>query len=54
MAYLIKHGTDPKALAERCETATACLETLRMLQAAEEPDIKILDRNGAELALRPI
>ncbi len=51
MGYVIKHGIDPDAQAKRCETATACLETLRTLQAVQEPNIKITDRSGAELTV---
>jgi hypothetical protein len=47
MAYAIKHGTDPNVKTERLETATACLERAKALQAEHEPNIKVLTRDGA-------
>lgn len=49
MAYAIKHGTDQNAQTERLETATACLERVKALEAEHEPNIKILNREGAEI-----
>ncbi len=49
MAYAIKHGTDQKAQTERLETATACLERVKALEAEHEPNIKIFTRDGVEV-----
>ncbi len=51
MGYVIKHGNEPNAQAKRCETATACLEVLRILQAVQEANIKITDRTGTEITV---
>ncbi len=51
MAYEIKHGPDQKALKERLETATACLERFKALKAKQALNIKIYDRTGAEVAI---
>jgi hypothetical protein len=51
MGYVIKHGAESNVQSERCETATACLEILNTLKAADEPNIKISDRTGAELSV---
>ena len=51
MAYEIKHGPDQKALKERAETATACLEQVKALKAKQALNIKIHDRAGAEVTL---
>ncbi len=51
MGYVIKHGTKKKAQAKRCETATACLEVLRTLEAMQEPNITITDRTGTEITV---
>ena len=48
MAYEIKHGPDQKALKERAETATACLEQVKALKAKQA---LIYDRPGAEVTL---
>ncbi len=49
MAYAIKHGADPDAKTERPETATACLERVKILQAEHEPNIKVFNREGVEI-----
>ena len=51
MAYEIKHGPDQKALKERAETATACLEQVKALKAKQALNIKIYDRAGAEVTI---
>jgi len=51
MAYEIKHGPDQTAIAERLETATACLERIKALQAKQALNIKIYDRNGAKITI---
>jgi hypothetical protein len=51
MAYAIKHGTDPNEKTERLETATACLERAKALQAEHEPNIKVFARDGAEISM---
>jgi hypothetical protein len=51
VGYVINHGIDPNAQAKRCETATACLEVLKTLQAVQEPNIQITDRTGAEITV---
>jgi hypothetical protein len=51
MAYAIKHGTDPNEKTERLETATACLERAKALQAEHEPNIKLFTRDGAEISM---
>jgi len=51
MAYEVKHGPDQKALKERLETATACLERFKALKAKQALNIKIYDRTGAEVAI---
>ena len=51
MAYELKHGPDQKALKERLETATACLERFKALKAKQALNIKIYDRTGAEVAI---
>ena len=51
MAYEIKQGPDQKALAERLETATACLERVNALKAKQALNIKIYDRKGAEITI---
>lgn len=54
MAYVIKHGTDPQAPAERLETATACLERVKALESEHEPNIKVFDRDNAEITTREL
>ena len=51
MAYELKHGPDQKALKERLETATACLERFKALKAKQALNIKIYDLAGAEITL---
>jgi hypothetical protein len=51
MAYAIKHGTDPNVKTERLETATACLERAKTLQAEHEPNIKVFARDGKEISM---
>jgi hypothetical protein len=51
MAYALKYGTDPNVKTERLETATACLERTKALQAEHEPNIKVLTRDGAEISI---
>ena len=51
MAYEIKHGPDQKALKERAETATACLEQVKALKAKQALNVKIYDLAGAEITL---
>jgi len=51
MAYEIKHGPEQKALADRPETATACLERVKALKAKQALNIKIYDRSGAEITI---
>ena len=51
MAYEIKHGPEQRALTERPETATACLERVKALKAKQALDIKIYDRSGNEVTI---
>ncbi len=51
MAYAIKHGTDPNVKTERLETATACLERAKALEAEHEANIKVFTREGAEITM---
>lgn len=54
MAYAIRRGADPDAKTERLETATACLERVKTLQAEAEPDIKVFNREGQEITPREL
>jgi hypothetical protein len=47
MAYAI----NPDEKTERLETATACLERAKALQAEHEPNIKVFTRDGAEISM---
>jgi hypothetical protein len=51
MAYSIKHGRGQNAPSERRETATACLERVKELQAKGELELKVYDRAGAEITV---
>jgi hypothetical protein len=51
MAYTVKRAAAPNAPSERLETATACLERVKALQAEHEPDIGVYDREGRELTV---
>jgi hypothetical protein len=51
MAYSIEHGTDLNEKTERLETATACLERAKALQAEHEPNIKVFTRDGAGITI---
>ncbi|MEK4035939.1 hypothetical protein WOA01_24440 [Methylocystis sp. IM2] len=52
VAYAVVHGSD-KILTQR-QTASGCLETVKLLEAQAEPDIHILDADGAEMSLGQI
>ncbi len=51
MAYAIKHGTDSDLKTERFETTTACLERIKVLQAEHEPNINVINREGAAITI---
>ncbi|RTL79500.1 MAG: LysM peptidoglycan-binding domain-containing protein [Hyphomicrobiales bacterium] len=52
VAYAVVHGSD-KILTQR-QTASECLETVKLLEAQAEPDIHILDADSAEMSLGQI
>jgi len=51
MAYETRHGPNQKASVERSETATSCLERVKALKAKQALNIKIYDRDGAEISI---